>query len=82
MPHPSCPVCGANPPARARACPVCGEPLGRRIPNPWAALSVRARSLLIGLLVAFAILAPAILFIFARHRSDPVTSGVQVRGAR
>lgn len=53
-----------------------------RIPNPWAALSVRARSLLIGLVLAFAILAPAILFIFARHRSDPVTSGVRVDGTR
>ncbi|HEX8433172.1 MAG TPA: hypothetical protein VF625_17925 [Longimicrobium sp.] len=81
MPQTACPVCGAALPAGAGACPVCGEPRGRRIPNPWAALSVRTRSLLIGLLVAFAILAPAILFIFARHRSDPVTSGVQVRGA-
>jgi len=62
---------------------VCGAAReSARMPNPWSALSVRARALLIGLALAAAILGPAITLIFARHRSDPVTSEIRVRRGR
>ncbi len=45
-------------------------------------LGIRARSMILGMIVALAILAAAVSFILARHRSDPEDSRIRVTTER
>lgn len=79
-PAASCAHCGARLPAGARTCPVCGAARGSG--QLWRRMSVRARSTLIGFILALAILGTAVLFVLSRERPLTEGSGVRVTSDR